>query len=156
MKGLSAKVLALLAVGAALAVNGVSMFRQQEQRSITPVSVSGILRNPHAVSGTRSQHLHFNIVMPTGETTPDLHTEEGLLFVKQIDGQQVDATYTRESGYVSQFHILTGPSGGYAYNEPDQRNPLGGIAFILIGVVLCIVGISQWAGNRTADHIENG
>ena len=140
----------LAALGVAMFFSGVSMWREEAQRSMTPETVSGILTNVHMESGVRRETLHFRMAFSDGRTTEDLHSEEGLMFVKAQDGQAVEATYTRETGYVSKLHILSGKSSGFSYDEPDQRNTFGAAALCLFGLILVAAAGFQWLTDRAA------
>jgi len=128
------------------------MWFTESGRTMTSESVSGVLSNLHTVTHQRGQTLHFSISGANGTTVPDLHTEEPLMFVKAQDGQQVAVTFTHETGYVSSFRITDGPSVGYAYDAPDQRNTFGAVALFVFGLVLIGVSALQWVTDRQAQE----
>ena len=72
------------------------------------------------------------------------------MFMKARDGLQVEATFTQETGYVSKLSIVNGPSAGFAYDEPDERNTFGGIGMLLLGLGIVAIGSFQWATDRQA------
>ena len=146
----SMKRILLAALGVAMFLAGVGMWREETRRSMTPETVSGVLTNLHTVSGARTETLHFQMALRNGQTTRDLHSEEGLMFVKAQDGQAVEATFTRETGYVSKLHILSGKSSGYSYDEPDRRNTFAAAALCLLGLVLVAAAGFQWLTDRAA------
>jgi len=82
---------------------------------------------------------------------PDLHIEDPLFFMKGQNGEQVEVTFTKESGYVSSLRIVSGHDTGYQFEGPDARNGMPGLFFIVVGVVLGIVGIFKWIVDHNAD-----
>jgi|SRR5579875_777872 len=125
-----------MAIGLILCISGIQMWHNEAHRTITLETVIGVLSNLHTVSAARNETLHFLIVAENGEPTRDLYSEEPLMFMKARDRQQVEATFTQETGYVSKLSIIGGPSAGFAYDESDNRNTFGGIAMFLFGFAL--------------------
>ena len=140
----------LAALGVAIFVWGVSMWHEENKRTMTSETVSGILTNLHTVSGARSQTLHFRMALRDGQITRDLHSEEGLMFMKAENGQMAEATFTRETGYVSKLHILSGRSSGFSYDEPDQRGTFAAAVLCLLGLVFIAAQGFQWITDRAA------
>lgn len=121
---------------------------------MTLQTVFGTMDNIHTVSATRNETLHFMVITQSSEPTRDLYTEEPLMFMKARDGLQVEATFTRESGYVSKLSILDGPPAGFSYDEPDRRNTFGGIAMFLFGLAIVALGSFQWFTDRQARLVQ--
>jgi hypothetical protein len=137
-------------LGLTLCVSSARSWVTESHRDLTSQTGSGVLSNLHTVYQTRNDKLHFNIVSSDGAHTRDLYTDEGLLYVKTIEGQLVDATFTRDTGYVSRFHILSGRSAGYGYDEPDQRDTFGAGTGLLLGLLLIGFPLGGWITDRMA------
>lgn len=137
-------------VGLILCVSGINTWHTEAHRRMTPATVVGTVENVHSVSAIRNEMLHFVVLTQNHGSTRDLYTEEPLMFMKARDGQQVEATFTQETGYVSKLSIVSGPSAGFAYDEPDKRNTFGGIAMFLFGLALIAVISFQWFTDRQA------
>jgi len=152
------KLLAFLLIALGLVVLAIGDLHDEQSRAITPLDVSGALINLHTVtSGYRSSPTqHYNVVESDGEMTPDLHDGEGLFFMAAQEGEEVQLTYTRESGYVTKLKILSGPHEGFQFIEPDVRNATPFYFFLIIAAVVGAVGIFKWIVDRTADPATGG
>jgi hypothetical protein len=142
-----------LFIGSAGVIMGLTLINEQTQRSITSISASGTLVNLHTEpTGSRgSPTQHYSVATEDAVVTPDLHDQDGLFFMKAENGERVQLTYTKESGYVTSLRIESGPHVGYQFQEPDARNTTGGYFFILIGIALAITGTFKWIVDHNAD-----
>ena len=152
------KLVAFLLIAFSLMVTALGGYQQETRRTITPLDADGVLVNLHTVtSGYRSSPTqHYNVSTADDGLTRDLHDEEALFFMTAENGEQVDLSYTKESGYVTKLRILSGPHAGFQFVEPDIRNTTPDYFFLILGVIVGSFGIFKWVVDHRADPATGG
>ena len=146
------KLAAFFLIGTSFAIKGVTDFHEEERRTITPISITGTIINLHSESGgaKRSDVQHYNVVNGSHNPAPDLHDRDPVFLMKSQNGEQVEVTYTKESGYVTHLRVTGGHAVGYEFNERDTQNYVPSGFLVFLGIVTSIVGIFQWIVDRNA------